>query len=305
MLDVRRLEILKAVVDAGSVTRAAAEVGYTPSAISQSLAALERDARTPLFEKAGRGIRPTQAALLLAERAKRVMAQLAEAETALEALRSGQEGRLRLAAFATAGAALVPHALARFKERYPGIDIDLAISETEDALSSIRAGHIDLAVVGTHEKPLDPDRDLLYTHLLDDPYRVVLPRQHPKASKRSVALEELSDNTWISTASARCNCLDTVTTACARAGFSPRFGLEGDEFATTLGLVGAGLGIAMVPMLALTTVPENVRVCRIRKEAPKRHVYCVSRGGASHRVAVDALQEALRVSAAPFLRSVA
>lgn len=305
MLDVRRLEVLRAVVDAGSVTKAAAQLGYTPSAISQSLAVLEREAKAPLFEKAGRGIRPTQAGLLLAEHAQTVLAQLEQAEGALAALRSGQAGRLRMAAFATAGATLVPRALARFKEMHPGVDLDLKMAETDDALTALRAGNIDLAVVGEHREVDEENRDLVYRRLLEDPYRLVLPLSHPAASKRSVALEDLSQEPWISTASARCNCLETVTSACARAGFTPRFAVEGDEFATTIGFVAAGLGVAMVPMLAVSSVPESVRVCHIRGDAPKRYVYSVTRSASGLDSVVEAMLEALHVSAGSYLRTAA
>jgi DNA-binding transcriptional LysR family regulator len=304
MLDVRRLEVLKAVVDAGSVTAAAAALGYTPSAVSQSVAALGRDAKTPLFEKAGRGLRPTQAGLLLAERAQAVIAQLEEAEAALEALRSGQAGRVRVAAFATAGAALVPRALALFNEDHPGIEIDLTIAETDEAVAALRSGLVDIALVGVHDDVECGAREVVYTHLLDDSYRVVLPRGHP-AARNVVALTDLRRDRWISTASARCNCMETVTTACAGAGFTPRFALEADEFATTVGFVAAGLGVAMVPMLALTAVPDSVRVCRILGDEPVRRVYSVTRDVASNPTGVAAVQEALRASAGSFLRAAA
>jgi DNA-binding transcriptional LysR family regulator len=305
MLDVRRLEVLNAVVEAGSITRAATSLGYTPSALSQSLAALERDVKTVLFEKFGRGIRPTQAGLLLAEHAQAVMAQLEQAEAALDALRSGRAGRLRVAAFASAGATLVPRALAHFKDRYPGVEIDLTMAETDEALASLRAGNIDLAVVGEHSEVGDRAGDLVYTHLLDDPYRVVLPRSYPAAKKRSVPLEDLSQEAWISTASARCNTLETVTAACVRAGFTPRFALEADEFTTTVGFVAAGLGVAMVPMLALSSVPESVRTCRIRGHEPMRYVYSVSRSATAGEAMVEAMQQALGISAGSYLHSVA
>ena len=304
MLDVRRLEVLIAVVDAGSVTGAAAALGYTPSALSQTLSALEREVKTPLFEKVGRGIRPTQAALLLTEHARAVMERLREAEEALDALRSGRAGRLRVAAFATAGATLVPRALARFKERYPGVELDLRMAETDEALAALRAGTRDLAVVGEHME-MNDGGDLVYSHLVDDPYRVVLPRTHRAATKRVVALEDLSEDPWISTESARCNCLEMVTNACARAGFTPRFAVEGDEFATTVGFVAAGLGVAMVPMLALSSVPDGVRVCRIRGEEPKRFVYSVTRPVAARDATIQAMQEALEVSAGSYLSAVA
>jgi DNA-binding transcriptional LysR family regulator len=304
VLDVRRLQVLKAVVDAGSITRAASVVGCTPSAISQTLAALEREAKTALFERVGRGIRPTQAGVLLAEHAQTVMTQVEQAEAALDALRAGQAGRLRLAAFATAGATLVPRALARFKDAHPGVELDLTMAETCEAIRDLRLRHIDLAVVGEHREVTD-DGDLVYAHLLDDPYRIVLPATHPAATNRVIRLKEVSEAAWISTASARCNCLQTVTTACARAGFTPRFTLEADEFATTIGFVAAGLGVAMVPSLALSFVPETVCVCQIRGDEPKRYVYSVTRVPSSRDAMVHAMHEALRLSAGSYLGSAA
>lgn len=305
MLDVRRLQVLRAVVEEGSVTAAAALLGYSPSAISQSLAALEREAKMPLFEKAGRGLRPTEAGLLLAERAAAVADQLAEAEAALRALRAGDAGHLRVAAFATAGATLVPRALAEFRSAHPGVALDLSIAETDDALAQLRSAKIDLAVMAEHEPWPDDRVALSYVRLLDDRYRLVLPRSHPAATRRTVALEDLADEPWIATASARCNCLQTVTTACARAGFTPRFAIEADEFATTIGFVAAGLGVAMVPMLALSSLPDAVVSRRIGGQEPLRHVYAGFRQERAAHPLVGAMLAALQVSAGSYLEAVA
>jgi DNA-binding transcriptional LysR family regulator len=304
MLDARRLQVLKAVVDAGSITAAAASLGYTPSAVSQSISALEREAKTPLFEKAGRGIRPTQAGLVLAEHAGAVAHQLLDAERALETLRAGEAGRLRIAAFATAGAALVPRALAAFREGHPGVELDLAIAETEEALAQLRSGHRDLCVIAENSPVTDEGRDgLTYMHLLDDPYRLVLPLAHPAASARTVPLQDMADESWIATASARCNTLQTVTTACARAGFSPRFAIEADEFATTVGFVAAGLGVALVPMLALSSFPDDVVSRRLRGGGPSRQVYVVTRSARPSHPMIKVLVQALRSSAGSYLRA--
>lgn len=307
MLDARRLQALHAVVETGSITEAAAALGYTASAVSQSVAALEREAKTPLFERSGRGIRPTQAGLLLAQHAGAVMAQLRGAEEALEAFRAGQAGRLRVAAFATAGTVLVPRALARFKESHAGVELDLKMAEADEALTQLSSGLIDLAVVGEDEPPEHRRADaFLYTHLLDDPYRLVLPANTAAGSRRDgVELESLKEEPWISTASARCDCLETVTETCARAGFTPRFTLEADEFATTIGFVAAGLGVAMVPLLALSSVPDEVRVCRIRRDEPKRYVYAVTRAAGAQDGMVQAMIEALHTSAHAHLQKAA
>jgi DNA-binding transcriptional LysR family regulator len=118
-----------------------------------------------------------------------------------------------------------------------------------------------------------------------------------------VPLGELSDEAWIATVSARCNGLPSVTAACARAGFSPRFAIEADEFATTIGFVAAGLGVAMVPSLALTSLPENVFVAQIDGDAPSRRVFGVSSVQAAGDTAVKAMIDALALSAAPSLQA--
>jgi DNA-binding transcriptional LysR family regulator len=298
MLDVRRLHVLSAVVEAGSITAAAAVLGYTPSAVSQSVAALERDAGVALLEKAGRGIRPTQAGRLLAEHARAIASQLREAEAALAALRAGQRGRLRLAAFATAGANLVPQALALFRAAYPAVEMDLAVADTDEALARLRAGQIDVAIIAEHGVPESTsDRGLVHTRLLDDCYRAVLPRGHRLAARRRVGLGELSDDPWIVTASPRCDSRDVIIAACARAGFTPRFAIEADEFTTTVGFVGAGLGVALVPLIALGSVPDSVRVRPVRGPAPIRYVYAVSRRQAGEQVAVRGMLAALTESA--------
>jgi DNA-binding transcriptional LysR family regulator len=291
--------MLRAVVDTGSITAAAAVLSYTPSAVSQSISALEREAKTPLFEKVGRGIRPTQAGVILAEHAAAIGAQLEDAERALEALRSGAAGILRIAAFTTAGTSLVPRALATFRDAHPGVELDLAIAETDEALAQLRSDHRDLVVIAEHS-PLDDVTDgLIYTHLLEDQYRLVLPRSHPTAKRKTVPLEDMADEKWIATASGRCNCLPTVTTACARAGFTPRYAIEADEFATTVGFVAAGLGIALVPTLALNSLPDDVVTRRLR-DAPGRQVYVVTREAPSHPM-IGALVDGLRSSAGSFV----
>ncbi len=306
MLDPRRLQVLSAVVEAGSVTAAAAILGYTPSAISQSIAALERETGSMLFEKAGRGIRPTQAGRLLAGYAEAIGRQLADAEAALAALRAGQQGRLRLAAFGTAGANLVPPALARFRSVHPAVQMDLSVAEIDEALALLRSGRIDLAVIAEHGVPASTsDSSLVHRRLLDDSYRMVLPRTHWLAGRSTVALADLADDPWIATRSARCDTRPVVSAACGRAGFTPRFAIEADEFATTLGFVAAGLGVAMVPLLGLGFVPDTVRVRRVREDEPVRYVYAVTRKQIADQAAVRGMLEALDQSARSYLATAA
>ena len=299
MLDIRRLQVLATVVEAGSITAAASVLGYTPSAISQSVAALERESGTALIEKAGRGIRPTKAGLLLAEHAEAVLAAVHEAEVALASLAAGEAGRIQVAAFATAGANLVPRALARFQLTHRSVELDLHVEDTEEALASLRAGRIDVAVIALDDPIVGGlGDDLKHHHLLDDPYRVVLPRDHRLAGRRVIALKDLSSDVWVGTASTRCNSRALITAACADEGFVPRFTMEADEFATALGFVGAGLGVALLPVLALGSLPESVRVRRIRGRTPVRHVYAVTRPAIARDTPVRDMIQAMADSAA-------
>lgn len=300
MLDPRRLQAVSAVVQTGSVTAAAALLGYTPSAVSQSIAALEKETATILFEKSGRGVRPTAAALLLAEHGEAVISRLYEAETALDALRAGESGRIRLAAFFTAGATLVPQALALFRSVHPSMGLDLGVAETDEAMAQLRSGNIDVAVVAEAEAPAQAD-GLVHTHLLDDTYRVVVPRAHRLASRRSIALGDLSEDPWVGTTFAAAKCAAIASEACVRAGFAPRIAIESDEFATTVGFVAAGLGVALVPQLALGAIPEDVRVVQVRGEQPRRRVYAVIRPASSSQPTVAVMVDALRRSAAAYV----
>ena len=298
MIDSRRLQVLATVVRTGSVTAAATELGYTPSAVSQNIAALERETATVLLEKAGRGVRPTRAGLLLAEHAEGILDRLRDAEVALRALASGEAGRLRLAAFSTAGASLVPRAMAKFAAAHRAVQLDLTVAEDDEAQAQLRAGNIDLAVIVVDGDPLgEIDDDLVRTPVLVDPYRVVLPRDHGLAGRRSIALKDLAGEPWIATASARCNARAVVTGACELAGFVPRFAIEAEEFSTVLGFVGEGLGVALVPSLALGATPDTVRVRSLRGDEPVRHVYAVTRRSNVGDPIVTAMVEALRGSA--------
>src|SRR6202161_227507 len=176
MLDLRRLQALHAVVTTGSVKDAAARLGYTPSAVSQHITTLERETRTVLLEPAGRGVRATAAGQLLADHARALLDRLAEAETALAALTAGETGVLRMASFATAGAELIPPALATVRELLPGLEISLRVAARDPALSLGRSAPLALAVIEAHTISPPTDRGLAFQPLLSDPFRIVIPR---------------------------------------------------------------------------------------------------------------------------------
>ncbi|WP_035793642.1 LysR family transcriptional regulator [Kitasatospora mediocidica] len=296
MLDVRRMQLLRAVVTSGSVTAAARNLGYTPSAVSQQMAALEKEAGIALLERNGRGVRPTDAGTLLTEYAAVIGRHLAEAETALADLRSGRTGRLAVHYFATAGATLVAPALAELRREHPGVQVELKLADADDPLPEVRRGRADLAlVVRTRDRlPVDGIR---FVHLLDDGYRAVLPQGHRLAAKRVIDLSELADEPWVGSERSG-PCLDAIVDACAAAGFSPDFAVEGEDYATAQGFVAAGLGVSLVPGLGLGSRHPGVAVRRLRNPEPVRAIYAAVRSSAAAQPALDSLLAALRTAAA-------
>lgn len=274
MLDVRKLRVLCSVVNSGSISAAAANLGFTPSAVSQQVAALEREAGTELLEKVGRGVRPTAAGNLLAEHAADIMGRLAEAESALADLRAGRTGRLRVHYFATAGAELMPPAVAEFRARRPGAQLELRLQEPAYSADSALTGKADIQLIvlpeGMSPQSL-PGADLV--HLLDDPYRLVLPRGHRLAEKRDIELAELADDPWIDNEWPPGTCRKIMMDAFAAAGFTPKFVVESDDYPTAQGFVAAGLGVTMVPALGLGSVHSGVEVRRVRHPEPLRCIY--------------------------------
>jgi DNA-binding transcriptional LysR family regulator len=295
MLDVRRLQVLRAVVISGSVTAAAGNLGYTPSAISQQVAALEKQTGMALLERVGRGVQPTPAGRLLTEHAAIISRDLAEAETALSDLRAGRTGRLIVRYFATAGAALVPPAVARLRRDHPGVRVDLRLFDPQDPLPEVKQGRADLAIVVRPREPASDDIQLI--HLTDDPYRLVLPKGHKLAQQRVVDLSDLAPEPWVGNEWRGGPCLEVVLEACAAAGFSPNIVVESEDYATAQGFVAAGLGISLIPKLGLGNRHPDVVVRRLRNPQPVRQIYAAVRQVALAQPALRGLVDALRAAA--------
>jgi DNA-binding transcriptional LysR family regulator len=292
MLDVRRMQLLRAVVTSGSVTSAAGNLGYTPSAISQQLAVLEREAGIPLLERVGRGVRPTAAGQLLTEHAAILSKNLTDAEKALKDLKEGRTGTLSVRYFATAGVALVPPAVVRLRKEHPGLQIDLKLVDPDDPLPDVEAGNVDVAIV-LHSRADADQRGLKLVHLLSDPLRAVLPRGHRLASKRVVDLADLAGDPWVAAEPMTGHCFEIVRNAYAAAGFTPHFAAEAEDYPTGQGFVAAGLGVALLPRLGLDPTHSGVVVRRVRRPEPIREIYAAIRASNAENPAVRAFLTAL------------
>ncbi|MFE0026528.1 LysR family transcriptional regulator [Amycolatopsis sp. NPDC059021] len=293
MLDVRRMQVLRAVITSGSITAAARNLGYTPSAISQQLSTLEREAGVELLMRVGRGVRPTPAGSLLSEHAETLSSELARAEAALTELKAGHTGSLGIRYFATAGASLVPPAVAAVRREHPGIRLDLKLVEPDDPLPEVEEGRADVAiVVSPHER--SAGKGVEFVHLLDDPYRAVLPKAHPLTRKRVLDLTELADEPWIGIDGVPGICRNILLDACASAGFSPNFVVESEDYQTAQGFVAAGLGVGLIPDLGLGTPHPGVVTRKIRNPGPFRSIHAAITERACGRPAVRTLLDAMR-----------
>jgi DNA-binding transcriptional LysR family regulator len=295
MLDVRRMQILRAVVISGSVTAAAGSLGYTPSAISQQVAALEKQTGIVLLERFGRGVRPTAAGRLLTDHASIIGAQLAEAEAALADLRAGRTGVLSVRYFSTAGAGLLPAAIAEFRKYHPGVRIELRLADAGDPIADVSSGEADLAII-VRGRGQDPN-GIRLAHILDDPYLAVLPKGHQLARKRAVRLSDLAGERWIASESAAGPCLRIMLDAAAAAGFTPSFSVESDGYASAQGFVAAGLGIALIPRLGLASRHPGVVIKPVIAPTPARPVWAAMRESSPAQPALSALLTTLQRTA--------
>ncbi len=268
MLDPRRLLILDAVARAGSMTAAAAALAYTPSAVSQAIAALEREAGTALVQRGPRGVRTTEAGTVLARHAAALRERLDLAAEELADVVGLRAGRLRLAAFPSAGSVLMPPAIAAFRERHPDVELSLEQAEPDEAAIGLREGRFDVAIVFEYDFDERLDTSGIELRPLgDDEMLVALPPDHPLAGKEVVPMARLAGETWVSSADATCN--RVLTHGAGRAGFTPRVAFASDDYGAVGRLVIAGVGVALVPALAAAAVGDAV-VLRRLEPAPTR-----------------------------------
>ncbi|SEU06409.1 LysR family transcriptional regulator [Nonomuraea wenchangensis] len=269
--DAAALRLLDEVARSGSFTAAAELLGHTQSAVSRRVAALERAAGGPLFERLPRGVRLTPAGAALHRHAVAVLDRLERAGEELAALHAGRGGTLRLGAFATANVDLVPGTLRRFAARRPGVELRLVEGLTTKLLARLRAGALDAAVVSDYPAGLPAADAGRLVPLREDRLLVALPTGHRLAAEAEVDLRDLAGETWIEAAPRGQPTL--LLAACAAAGFAPRGGLRVAEWTGKFGFVAAGLGVTLVPELAARAVPAGLVLRPLRGQAPARRVY--------------------------------
>jgi DNA-binding transcriptional LysR family regulator len=291
MLDVKRLRVLREVARQGSFSAAADALSYTQSAISQQIAALERETGTTLVDRGARGINLTDAGEALVRHADAILTRIIDAEAELEAIAGLRGGRVRVASFATAGSTFVPHAIATFHERHPAVEISLREADPEESVPALKAGQLDIAILFEPHGAGDLT-DVEKVHLLEDPMSVVLPENHPLASKAKVRLKDLEGEAWVQT-TASCPCGLIVADHCRAAGFEPRVAFESDDYLTVQGLIAAGVGVALIPSLGLAAYRPDVAIRPIAGATPKRDIYAVTMPSGRRSPATQAMLEVL------------
>jgi len=281
VIDPRRLRILLALADHGTVTAAAEALHLTPSAVSQQLTVLEAEAGQPLLRRRGRSVSLTAAGELLVQHANAVAAELERAETTLASFMSGTMGRVELAAFASAITQVVAPTIRDLRTRFPGITVLVRDAEGHASLPLLLDGSIDIAI--TEEQRVDNQR-LYRVPLYTEPFDVVLPETHPLAEQDTVCLPDLADDSWIAPLPGN-PCRDAVV---------GRIVHTSDDFRAIIALVAAGAGVALVPHNALVHVPGAL-VVPVRGVPPQRRVFAaVRRGSEDHpllKVVLEALQQ--------------
>src|SRR3954469_14864184 len=294
MLNVARLKVLTEVAYRGSLSAAAAELSYTQSAVSQQIAALEAETGAVLLERHPRGVTLTAAGQMLVGHAEGVLGRLEAADAALAAIAGLRGGRLRVASFPTAGATLMPLAIARFRERHPGVELSMDLAEPNESEARLKAGEWDLAL--TVLASMRDGRDGLgHVHVLDDPFCVALPAGHALAQRRTVRLEELAEEDWMLGSQGTCPDTSIFLRSCQRAGFEPRIAFHSDDYQAIQGFVAAGMGVSFIPDLALAAVRDDVVIRSLGPRAPVRHVVAATLAGSfvspAKRAMLDVLVE--------------
>ena len=301
MLNVNRLRILIEVAARGSFSAAAETLSYTQASVSQQIAALEHETGVTLLERLPRGVRVTPAGKVLLEYAEGIIARLHAAEAEMAAIAGLRGGQLRMASFPTAGATLMPLAIAIFRAQHPEVELTLAEGEPEEIMPRLSAGEFDLALLfefeGTSESP-GPDVERMA--LFEDPMFLALPADHALAQRRTLKLENLRAEAWIQT-SAASPCARHVMRSCHAAGFEPIVSFESDDYQTVQGLVAAGVGVALIPKLALAGAREDIAIRALSPRNPVRDVIVATPAGTRLTAAATAMRQILADVATRFV----
>ncbi|MFJ6754196.1 LysR family transcriptional regulator [Streptomyces sp. NPDC091273] len=293
--DIKKLRILRALAEQGTVTATAEALHMTPSAVSQQLTNLARQLGVTLLEAEGRRVRLTDAAHLVLRHAEAVFAQLEAADAELAGYLAGDAGEVRVGAFSTAVPALVVPAVAALRTTRPGVEVRVREAEAAESYELLSAGGVDLALSLAAHAPTARDARFTRVTLLEDPLDVALPPGHPLAAAAGLRLADLSGDRWIYGGSGPWS--EITRTACEAAGFVPEQAHSASGWTAILAMVEAGMGVALVPRM-VSSRASGVAVRVLSRDRPTRHVIAAVRRGAEAAPALSHVLAALRAVAA-------
>jgi DNA-binding transcriptional LysR family regulator len=282
MLDVRRLRVLCEVARCGSLSSAAAVLGYTQPAVSRQIAVLESEVGLQLLQRLPHGVTLTDAGRLLVDRAEELLVSLNRTEEELRAHASLHGGTLRVATFASGAATVIPVALTRFRDRHPDVELIVSIADPVESLPLLRAGELDLAFSHVGDAPGDGARGrrsappgglpLQTIPLFEDPMVVALPAGHPLAAHPELSLPDLAEELWMLATTDTCPDADLFLDACAAVDIRPRVAFQYDDYAALLGFVAAGVGISVIPEMVSRSPRPGVVVRALHPPLPPRPI---------------------------------
>lgn len=293
MIDLRRLRALRELADRGTIAATADALHLTPSAVSQQLAALEREVGQPLLEPNGRTVRLTPAATAVLAHADALFSEVERMDATLAALAGGAVGDVRMGAFSTAIRGLIVPAVALLHERAPGLRPVVRDLEAPEVFDAIALGDLDVGISMEHGRaPARDDERFARFDLMRDVLDVALPADHALAGD-DLALHELAGEEWIVPPDGW-SCEDVIRVSCSAAGFTPRVAHRSHDWTAIMALVGAGLGVAVVPRLAQDPPPPGVVIRRLHGEPAARHLFITCRRGGEEHPATGAVIAAIQ-----------
>ncbi|GIF63500.1 LysR family transcriptional regulator [Asanoa ishikariensis] len=279
VLDLRRLRFLREVEERGTLAAVATALGYSPSTVSQQLSILEREVGTPLFAKAGRGVRLTDAGRLLAQHARVLLAAAESAEADLAALSGDIRGTVRAGGLQSAARKLLVPALARMNADHPGVRVEIFEYELEQSLPSLRLGAVDLVIGDEYDgQPRPRPAGLRFTVLIEEPMKIVLPAAHPLAGTGGpVAVADLRSAVWTASAEGTGHHAMVVGTCRSLGGYEPDLRHRSSDAGVQLEIVRAGAAVALMPVLALPADDPSVAVRDVAEVTLRRRLVAVTR----------------------------
>lgn len=292
MINVNRLRVLREVKARGGIAGAAEALFMTPSAVSQQMGVLEREAGVELLERVGRGVRLTSAGQRLVAHAERVLALLEEAEADMEAVAEGMAGTLHVAAFPTAARTLLVPALGTLRKQHPQLEFTMSDLEPEESLPALKVGQLDVVVTYEFDHLPEPEDPGIERHLLlTEPMWIAMPSGHPLAAS-AVRVRELHQDQWIVGRDGS-PFLDVQVRVANEAGFNPRVDLQSNDYQVILAAVSEGLGVALVPPMARMADYPGVVFAEMSDIEVHRRVVANIRKGSGRSPAIAAALKAL------------